>query len=241
MRHLIEMEFEMSSQQIVVYIEEEQLVAQKNNNYGLYLAKKVNNDFTVIWQSKGPKATVGNPSYQYQNTFDIATPSYMVNFTNDPVQSGAVTFTSGGKNLAISTGQITTLTANGVFTPAKNGGNPGDVLVNNQLQANPHEILLDDKGNYIWVNRQSGMNIGTATLTPKSQYQLWFGNLQETGSLIASNLSDPTVVTMTDGQTKIITYTNSGTWVTGAPAKLLSEKEVEALHARVLRAVAEPA
>lgn len=223
----------MSSQQIIVFIEEQQLIAQKNNNYSLYLAKKVNNDFTVIWQSKGPVATVNNPSYQYRNTFDIATPSFMVNFTNDPVTSGDVTFTSGGKNLPISTGQTTTLDANGVFSPAKNDGKPSDVLINNLLQGNPHEILLDSNGHNIWVNRQSGMNIGTATLTPKDQYQLWFGNTQETGSLIAVNLSNAYVATLQNGGSITLTYTDSGTWVTGEPAKRLSEKEITALHARV--------
>ncbi|MNN49573.1 hypothetical protein D3C81_1641050 [compost metagenome] len=77
------------------------------------------------------------------------------------------------------------------------------------------------------------MNIGTATLTPKSEYQLWFGNLQETGSLIAQNVSYSTVVSMVDGQTVIITYTNAGIWVPGEPADRLSEKDVAALHARV--------
>lgn len=221
------------SQQIIVYIEEQQLIAQKNNNYSLYLAKKVNNDFTVIWQSKGPIATVNSPSYQYKNTFDIATPSFMVNYTNDPVTSGDVTFTSGGKNRAISTGQSTILDANGVFSPPKNDTTPSDVVINNQLQGNPHEILLDATGNNIWVNRASGMNIGTATLTPKSEYQLWFGNRQETGSLIAQNLSNATVQKMVDGQNITITYTNTGTWVNGEPADKLSAKEVEALHARV--------
>ncbi|MFW0753901.1 hypothetical protein ACN1C3_03985 [Pseudomonas sp. H11T01] len=229
------------SQQIVVYIEEEQLKAQKDNKYSLYLAKKVNSNFTVIWKSKGPVATVGNPSYQYRNTFDITTPSFMVNYTNDPVQEGAVTFTSGGRSLAISTGQTTTLDANGIFTPARNGGVSSDVLINNLLQANPHEILQDASGNNIWVNRESGMNIGTATLTPKSEYQLWFGNIQVTGSLIASNLSKLIVVSMLDGQTKTVTYDNSGNWVTGAPANPLSEKEVAALHARVAKALGEPA
>ncbi|WP_207284909.1 hypothetical protein [Pseudomonas sp. FW300-N2A2] len=223
----------MSSQQIILYIEEQQLIAQKENNYSLYLAKKVNNDFTVIWQSKGAVATVRNPSYQYRNTFDITTPSFNVNFTNDPVQQGDVTFTSGGKNLPISTGQITTLDQNGVFSPAQNGGVKSDILINNKLQGNPHQILLDSDGNNIWVNRQSGMNIGTATLTPKDQYQLWFGNLQETGSLIAQNLSNPYVATLQNGGSITLTYNDSGDWVTGEPANRLSDKEVAALHARV--------
>jgi hypothetical protein len=223
----------MSSQQIIVYIEEEQLIAQKENNYSLYLAKKVNNDFTVIWQSKGPIATVGKPSYQYQNTFDITTPSFMVNYTNSPVTTGNVTFTSGGKNRAISTGQSTILDANGVFSPPANDAKASDILISNLLQANPHEILLDAKGQNIWVNRQSGMNIGTATLTPKNEYQLWFGNRQETGTLIAENLSNSTTQSLVNGQTVTITYSNAGLWVPGEPANRLSAKEVKALHARV--------
>ena len=99
----------MSNQQIIVYIEEAQLIAQKINNYSLFLAKKVNNTFTVIWLSKAPKATTGQPSYQYKNIFDISDASFMVNFTSAPLQEGDITFTSGGKNLPINTGQITTL------------------------------------------------------------------------------------------------------------------------------------
>ncbi|MGY3911208.1 hypothetical protein ACW5XW_11800 [Aeromonas piscicola] len=223
----------MSSQTITVFIEEIQLDAQKKNNYSFYLAKKVNDDFTVVWQSKGPVAKVGSPSYQYKNTFDITTPSFMVNFTNDSVHAGDLTFTSGGKNLAISTGQITTLQDTGIFTPAKNGGKPSDILVVNQLQGNPHQVLLDSNGKFLWVNRQSGMNIGTATLTPKNEYQLWFGNIQETGTLIATNLSNPYVVTLQDGGSIVLTYNNEGKWVTGEPADRLSAAEVKALHARV--------
>lgn len=223
----------MSSQTITVFIEEDQLAAQKKNNYSFYLAKKVNDDFTVIWQSKGPVAKVGVPSYQYKNTFDITTPSFMVNFTNDSVREGDLTFTSGGKNLAISTGQTTILQDTGIFTPAKNGGKPSDILVTNQLQGNPHQVLLDSNGKYLWVNRLSGMNIGTATLTPKNEYQLWFGNIQETGTLIATNLSNPYVVTLQDGGNIVLTYNNEGKWVTGEPADRLSAAEVKALHARV--------
>lgn len=219
------------SNTITVYIEEEQLKAQKDNNYSLYLAKKVNDSFTVIWQSKGAIATVNVPAYQYHNEFDINTPSYMVNYTNDPVQSGDVTFTSGGKNLSINTGQTTVLNANGIFEAAKNGGDPSDVLINNELQANPHEILLDSKGNNIWVNRESGMNIGTATITPKYEYQLWFGNIQETGSLIAENRSNIATVSLQAGDAKTITYDNSGDWINGEPANAFRRKNKQKIEA----------
>ncbi|MNG07997.1 hypothetical protein D3C84_913270 [compost metagenome] len=79
------------------------------------------------------------------------------------------------------------------------------------------------------------MNIGTATLTPLDQYQLWFGNLQQTGSLIAQNLSNPYVATLRAGDSFILTYNNEGDWVTGEPAKRLSDKEVAELHAKVAK------
>ena len=221
------------SNSITVYIEEDQLAAQKANNYSLYLAKKVNESFTVIWQSMGALATVGQPSYQYQNVFDIETPSYMVNFTNDPCTPGTVTFTSVGDNLAIDTGQETTLQATGIFTQAVNGGGVGDILIDNKLQGNPKEILLDANGNNIWVNTESGMNIGTATVTPLYSYQLWFGNLQDTGSLIAQNVSNPEVITLEDGGDATVTYNNQGAWVNGVPATMLAGPLLEAMERRV--------
>ncbi|MGE7959267.1 hypothetical protein ACQKQA_22285 [Pseudomonas sp. NPDC089530] len=227
----------MSNQTIIVYIEEEQLVAQKVNNQSLCLAKKVNNSFTVIWLSKPPFAAPNQPTYQYKNTLNITSNSYMVNFTNTPLQQGDVNFTSGGKNLPINTGQITTLSQYGVFTPARNGGTPGDVSINNQLPANPSEILLDSTGLNLWVNCTGGMNIGVATMTPQNEFQLWFGPTQAAGTLIPSNLSNPYVVSVNDGETKTVTYTNSGVWVSGEPMARLTTEEVMALHARVDRAV----
>lgn len=228
----------MSEQQIILYIEEAQLIAQKINNYSLYLAKMVNNSFTVIWSARLPKATTKNPSYQYKNTFDIFSPSFMVNFTNTPIQEGDITFTSGGKNRPINTGQKTTLNEYGVFSPPTNGGVPGDILINNQLPANPREILLDSKGYCIWVNCSGGMSLGATTMTPKNQFQLWFGPTQAAGSLIPRNVSNPYVVTVNDGETKTITYNDSGVWVPGEPAVLLTADQITALHARVDKAVA---
>lgn len=227
----------MSNQQIIVYIEEAQLIAQKINNYSLFLAKKVNNTFTVIWLSKAPKATTGQPSYQYKNIFDISDASFMVNFTSAPLQEGDITFTSGGKNLPINTGQITTLNEYGVFSSAKNGGIPGDILINNQLPAYPREILLDSTGCSIWVDCSGGMKIGATTMTPKNQFQLWFGAAQATGSLIPADVSNFYVATVNDGESQTITYNDSGVWVSGEPAKRLTAEDVKALHARVNKAV----
>lgn len=161
----------------------------------------------------------------------------MVNFTNTPVQEGDVNFTSGGKNLPINTGQITTLTKYGVFSPAKNGGTPGDVSINNELSANPSEILLDSTGLNLWVNCSGGMNIGVATMTPKNEFQLWFGPGQTAGSLIPSTLSNPYTISVNDGETKTVTYNNQGAWVSGEPALSLTAEEIAELHTRVSKAV----
>jgi hypothetical protein len=81
------------------------------------------------------------------------------------------------------------------------------------------------------------MSIGTAIMTPKNEFQLWFGPAQIAGSLIPGSLSNPYVLTINDGETQTITYNNSGTWVSGEPAKRLTTIEVTELHARVNKAV----
>lgn len=236
----------MSTQTIIVYIEEDQLKAQKINNYSLYLAKKANSTFTVIWLLKPPLSTPGQPAYQYKNTFDITNNSYMVNFTTTPLQEGDIIFTSGGKNLPINIGQTTILDIYGVFSPAQNGGVTGDVLINNQLPAEPRAILLDSTGCSLWVS-ESGMGTSPMTMTPKNEFQLWFGSAQAAGSLIPYSVSNARVtnvsssnayvVTVNDGDTQTVTYTNSGTWVLGPPVMRLTTEEVVELHVRVNEAV----
>lgn len=191
----------MASESIIVFIDQDQMIAQKSNSYSLYLAKKVNGKFTVIWQSKGPIATVNTPSYQYQNRFDITVPSYQVNYGNVTQTSGSVSFTSSGKPVSMNIGQTVSLDKNGMFGTPANDGNPGTLIVNNQLAGNPNEILSDQSGNPIFVNTQSGMDIGTAELTPIDEYQIWFDNCQATGTIIAHNASNPKVVTFSGGST----------------------------------------
>lgn len=74
-------------------------------------------------------------------------------------------------------------------------------------------------------------------MTPKNEFQLWFGPAQAAGSLIPSSLSSPYNISVNDGETKTVTYTNQGTWVSGEPAASLTAEEVEALHIRVNKAV----
>lgn len=206
----------MSSAKLTVYIDTNQLEAQKNNNYSLFLAKKVNDDFTVIWQSKGPKAKVHQPSYEYHNEFDLSIPSFMVNYANatENFDAGS-SFTSGGKSKSIELGQTVELDDDGIFTAPKNDGNKGTITIHNQLQGNPHEILQDEKGNNIFVNRTSGMDIGPAVLIPKDSYQIWFGNYQETGTIIADNRSTVKTVTLEGKSSKTISYNADGNWIDG--------------------------
>ena len=205
----------MASNTIIVQIDQDQLVAQKNNQYSLYLAKKVNGVFTVIWQSMGPVATVNTPSYQYNNIFNIALPSYQVNYTNQPIMQGSVTFTSSGKAVVMNVGQTVSLDANGTFGTPANNGTAGALIVNNALAGNPHEILNDASGNPIFVNINSGMDVGAATLTPIEEYQVWFDNFQQTGTIIAHNVSNPGLVTFAGTDAMTISYNKAGLWQAG--------------------------
>lgn len=215
----------MSSQSIIVYIDPGQLAAQKDNNYSLYLAKKVNGAFTVIWQSMGPIATVGHSSYEYKNTFIIQVPSYQVNYGTVTGSGTALEFDSGGEAVVMNLGQTVTLDQDGIFGTPTNGGGAGVLTVDNNLEGNPTEALYDNEGNPVFVNLQSGMDIGEAYLTPIDTYQLWFDNYQATGTIIAQNASNVGVVTFEGTDTMTISYTAAGEWVAG---KLPSELRIDA-------------
>ncbi|UMR28856.1 hypothetical protein MJ904_17265 [Massilia sp. MB5] len=205
----------MSAQTITVYIDPTQQEAQQNNNYSLYLAKKVNDTFTVIWQSLGPLPTSTQPGYNYENTFQIAVPSYEVNYGTVTEKQGSVIFQGAGISIAINLGQSVDLSAGGEFYNIQNDGLPGTITVHNARQGNPHEILCDQSGYPIFVNIESGMDVGKATLTPIDTYQIWFGSYQESGTIIADNIGNTGIITFEDSDNATISYTKDGEWVQG--------------------------
>jgi hypothetical protein len=206
----------MAAEKITVYIDPQQLEAQKANHYSLLLAKMVNGQFTVIWQSRGAVATVNNPAYEYKNDFAIEVPSYEVNYGTVTTIDGSVTFEAGGLAQSIDIGQTVELDANGLFGTPSNQGAVGEITIVNSLEGNPHAILLDDTGNPIFVNTQSGMDIGKATLTPIDTYQLWFDNYQDTGTIIAHNVSNAATVSFGGGTTDmVVSYNAAGAWQKG--------------------------
>lgn len=206
----------MAAETITVYIDTTQLALQKQNDYSLYLAKKVNGQFTVIWQSFGAVATAGNATYEYKNSFSISVPSYEVNYGTVTTTSGTVTFQAGGKPVSISIGQSVDLTALGLFTTPTNAGTAGNITINNALQNNPHVILSDNAGNPIFVDTKSGMDVGVASLTPIDTYQIWFDNYQETGTIISDQVSNVATVVFDGHSTdQVISYNSAGVWETG--------------------------
>ncbi|UOD28082.1 hypothetical protein INH39_21755 [Massilia violaceinigra] len=220
----------MAAETITVYIDPTQLVAQSNNGYSLYLAKMVNGNCNVIWKALVADST--NPdAYGPKNVFNIALPSYQVNYTDDPIVEGSVTLTTSGISTPIELGQIVTLDKYGIFGEPGNNGTALAVSITNQKSNNPHAILLDNEGNPIFLNT-SGMDITgqPSTMQPVDTYQVWFANLQDTGTIIASNQSVVGTVTFSDSDTdKSITFTANQAWEDGAPA----DKEVrEALSNR---------
>jgi hypothetical protein len=201
----------MTAETITVYIDPQQLAAQKDNNYSLFLAKMVNGQFTVIWQANGPFATPRSPAYEYLNTFPIGVPNYQVNYGT----VGGGGFTAAGVPQAIEIGQSVALDQDGVFeTPT--GGMSGQITIFNQLPGNPNAALFDNAGNLIFANVDSGMDIGMVTLAPVDTYQLWFGGDQGTGTIIAFNVSNSTTVTFGGGEANaVVSYTAQGQWQSG--------------------------
>lgn len=206
----------MTAQTINIYIDTAQLREQKGNNYSLFLAKKVNGRFTVIWQSLGANATAENPAYEFFNTFNIAIPNFQVNYATVENQQGAVTFSAKGLPETIYEGQTTRLDSLGLFSSPTNDGTPGVITISNALQANPHALLLDDVGNPIFIDTESGMDIGVTTLTPIDTYQVWFDNYQDTGTVIQHNVSEVATITFSGGEEEqSYSYTAEGQWVPG--------------------------
>ena len=212
----------MAAETITVYIDPEQLAQQKNNNYSLYLAKMVNGQFTVIWQA------LGSSSYLYLNTFEVGAPSYQVNYGTVTQGGGGSSFAAAGLSQAIEIGQSVTLDQNGLFE-APTGGMSGEITIFNQLQGNPNAALLDNAGNLVFVNTQSGMDIGETTLSPTDTYQLWFGNEQQAGTIIAFNVGNAGSVSFGGGQTnQVISYNAQGQWQDGPLAQGLATEQATA-------------
>lgn len=203
-----------NAETIKVEIDIDQFTAQKKNNYSLFLAKMVNGKYTVIWQSKGAKASPTKPSYGPRDTFSIETPKYEVNYTNTLPSGEGMEITASGVPVTMGLHESVGLDEDGVFGPPSGDGKTGSVTVHNKLAGNPHEILSDNDGNPIFINSESGMDIGDAVLTPVDHYQIWFDNKQKTGTMISHNASKIGEVTF-DGSSSVetISYTADGEWV----------------------------
>jgi hypothetical protein len=213
----------MAAETITVFIDPAQLAALKNNNYSLFLAMKVNGQFTVIWQTRGPVATVGAPSYEYKNTFQVGLPSYQVNYGSVVESGDSAAFQASGLARSIELGQTVALDHMGLFGAPTNDGQPGVIAINNQLQGAPNAALLDNTGNLIFVNVQSGMDIGMATLWPIDTYQLWFGDDQNAGTVIDHNVGNFGIVTFAAvGPDQVVSYNAQGQWQDGPLAQALA-------------------
>ena len=227
----------MSAQSIKVEIHQNQVSRQKQNGYNLMLAKKVNGNFTVIWQSRLANAAT-DATYEQHNTFDIQVDSYMVGYTNDKVQSGSVDFTSGAGPVPIELSQKVKIDKYGVIGKADYGGTPGTIIIENELGSSPHEILTDSKSKPLFINRESGMDLGTSILTPQDEYQIWFQSHLEAGSIIVDNISHAINVVFGAGDTvKTVSFNADGEWQHGglvASKASLSAKVVPSFGVTVL-------
>ena len=125
-----------------------------------------------------------------------------------------------GNPVDMSAGEVVTLDRAGEFgVPTGSGGVQGSLIINNKRANFPHACVNDSSGNTIFV-AEEGMNKGENKMTPKEVYQVWFGQFQETGTMIYSSLGSVGNIDLTGGINGAITYTNEQAWQEGAPATL---------------------
>jgi hypothetical protein len=178
--------FEASQKSVNVKIAAADLTFLKRAKYCLCFAKKVADTYTVVWQSYD--------DYLENNKFSWV-PQYQVFGTN--------TFKVGAKvevatdPCTIGLGEITTLTAEGVFTPAKTGGDAVSINVTDQFTRPIHmgvcQLSTGITGEIISTPiyvAPDAMLQGTAVLTPKEQVMVWFQQRIETSTMISDVSSD---------------------------------------------------
>ena len=86
----------MSAEKIIIEINPDQVSTQIQKGYNLTLAKKVNSEFTTIWQSRFAYPGA-HPTYGPQQKFDITINFNGAGYTINDVSRGPVDFTSSAE------------------------------------------------------------------------------------------------------------------------------------------------
>lgn len=197
----------MSKKSIVVKLDADSLQELKQSGYSLCFAKKVNDDYDVVWQS--------STKYLSKNTFSWE-PEYAVFGTN--TYETSIKVEADTDVVSAELGQQCTLDANGIMKSAITGTNPLGVTVENQygpIHFGMSQVcIIDGKEQItpIYVSKES-RTTGEIVLTPKEKVMVWFEANVETSTIFEDAKTNAIEIDLTNKQEQTISYDyEAGTW-----------------------------
>lgn len=197
----------MSKKSIVVKLASESLKQLKDSGYSLCFARKVNDEYNVIWQS--------SKKYLANNTF-LWEPKYAVFGTNTYQTSIQVEADTEVRSAEL--GQQCTLNENGIMESAVSGTQPLGVTVKNQygpIHFGMSQVCVIDGREQvtpIYVSKESRTK-GDILLTPKEKVMVWFEANVETSTIFEEDKTNAIEIDLTDNQQQTISYDyESGAW-----------------------------
>jgi hypothetical protein len=187
---------------VTIQIDRADLTTLRDLNYCMCFAKKVSNDFNVVWQSYD--------NYLMTNTFSWVT-RYQL-FVTDSSAAG-VRVIARTNLVDVGLGQMLTFSAEGELVgPAVTDGDPeGITLTNNDGSIYPGlnslAIGLDGQQHTtpIYVTRDL-IGKGTNTLYPTEIVRVWFAQNTVTGMIIGNAPSNFVDIDMTETDTAAYLY-----------------------------------
>jgi hypothetical protein len=186
---------------VTIKIDRADLETLTNGNYCMCFAKKVSDDFNVVWQSY--------TDYQATNSFSWI-PAYQMFGTTNQFSAG-VRVSIQTEIVDVGLGEMLTLDASGSLRPAVPGGDPkGITLVNNYGSIHPG---LSDGQRYatpIYVAKYL-IGKGINTLYPTEIVRVWFAQNAVTATMIGEPPSNFVDIDMTWTDTAACLYKGQ-TW-----------------------------
>jgi len=198
--------FDAASKNVDIEISEADFNTLKDGQYALCFAKKVGDAYNVVWQS--------STAYLELNSFQW-TPMYELFGINK--FEGGVKVKASTKNQQCGLGQTCRLSANGVLSPAVDGGSATALHFDNEygpIHSGVNQLVtgIDGKKSSlpIYVSKNQVVK-GSTDLTPKESVMVWFEQGIETSTMFSTSRSNFIEIDLTGKNTAAINYTN-GKW-----------------------------
>jgi hypothetical protein len=191
-----------------IQIADDDLTTLKQNGYSLCFAKKVNDSYTVVWQS--------STQYLSDNTFSWH-PSYQLFGTN--TFQGSVVVKATTKIQSCDLGQICVLDSNGLLQPASDGGKATVLTFDNEfglIHPGVNCLATNIEGNQVSTPiyvAQNAIVSGNDELTPVDIVQVWFQQNILTSTMLSNAVSNAVEIDMTSTNLATRLY-QGGKWTT---------------------------